>query len=291
VEYNASDPTTFPTQWTNALPTYAEIPTKHFATYIQDDWRLASTLTLNLGLRYDRQIGSFNEDLTELLGLIGDKLGPTFSQFPLPVPFHQGSDQRGDHNNWGPRAGLAWDVAGDGRTNLHAGYGLFYENMRTLQNFGELTWPQSRQIIISNPSYPDPLQGRSRDQFVSTAPPNITVMDNDNVSAYAHQFSTGMSAMIGRDFGLTADVIIVQRKSDRDTVDLNLPDPVTRVRPYPQFARVNFWQPTADNRYQTLLVKFDKRLTRRHQDRHSGHQERTASNDPPAATALARPAH
>ncbi len=38
-EYNANDPTTFPTQWTNALPTYAEIPTKHFATYIQDDWR------------------------------------------------------------------------------------------------------------------------------------------------------------------------------------------------------------------------------------------------------------
>ena len=263
--YNANDPTTWPTQWTNALPTYGEIPTKHVATYIQDDWRLASTLTLNLGLRYDRQIGSFNEDLPELLGLIGDKLGPTFTAFPLAVPFHQGADQRGDHNNWGPRAGLAWDVAGDGRTNLHAGYGLFYENMRTLQNFGELTWPQSRQIIISNPSYPDPLQGRSRDQFVSTAPPNITVMDNDNVSAYAHQFSTGMSAMIGRDFGITADVIIVQRKSDRDTVDLNLPDPVTRVRPYPQFARVNFWQPTADNRYQALLVKFDKRLSRRHQ--------------------------
>ncbi len=263
--YNASDPTTFPTQWTNALPTYGEIPTKHVATYIQDDWRLASTLTLNLGLRYDRQIGSFNEDLPELLGLIGDKLGPTFTAFPLAVPFHQGADQRGDHNNWGPRAGLAWDLAGDGRTNLHAGYGLFYENMRTLQNFGELTWPQSRQIIISNPSYPDPLLGRSRDQFVSTAPPNITVMDNDNVSAYAHQFSTGMSAMIGRDFGISADVIIVQRKSDRDTVDLNLPDPVTRVRPYPQFARVNFWQPTADNRYQALLVKFDKRLSRRHQ--------------------------
>jgi len=142
--YSASDPTTWPTQWTNALPTYAEIPTKHFATYLQDDWRLASGLTLNLGLRYDRQIGSFNEDLPEMLGLIGDKLGPAFTTFPLAIPFHQGADQRGDNNNWGPRAGLAWDVTGNGRTNLHGGYGLFYENMRTLQNFGELTWPQSR---------------------------------------------------------------------------------------------------------------------------------------------------
>ncbi len=53
--------------------------------------------------------------------------------------------------------------------------------------------------------------------------------------------------------------------SDRDTVDLNLPDPVTRVRPYPQFARVNFWQPTADNEYRALLVKFEKRFTDRYQ--------------------------
>ena len=134
--------------------------------------------------------------------------------------------------------------------------------MRTLQNFGELTWPQSRQIIISNPSFPDALQGRSRDQFVSTAPPNITVMDNDNVSAYAHQFSAGVSRMVGRNFGVTADVIFVQRKSDRDTVDLNLPDPVTRVRPYPQFARVNYWQPTADNNYTALLLKFETPLQR-----------------------------
>ena len=35
--------------------------------------------------------------------------------------------------------------------------------------------------------------------------------------------------------------------SDRDTVDLNLPDQVTRVKPYPQFGRVSFWQSTADN--------------------------------------------
>ena len=71
--------------------------------------------------------------------------------------------------------------------------------------------------------------------------------------------------MIGRDFGVTADVIFVQRKSDRDTVDLNLPDPVTRVRPYPQFARVNYWQPTADNNYRALLLKFERRFSDRYQ--------------------------
>lgn len=263
--YNANDPSTYPTQWTSTLPTYGEIPVKHFSTYVQDDWQVARGLTLNLGLRYDVQFGSYNEDLSSLLGRIGDQLGPSFATFPLAIPFHQGADSRGDRNNFGPRVGMAWDATGDGRTNVHAGYGIFYDNMRTLTNFGELTWPQSRQIIISNPSFPDALQGRSRDQFVSTAPPNITVMDNDNVSAYAHQFSTGVSRMVGRDFGVTADAILVQRKSDRDTVDLNLPDQVTRARPYPQFARVNFWQPTADNVYRALLLKFERRFSGRYQ--------------------------
>ena len=35
----------------------ANIPTKQFAAYIQDDWRLTDRLTLNLGLRYDLNTG------------------------------------------------------------------------------------------------------------------------------------------------------------------------------------------------------------------------------------------
>lgn len=263
--YDANDRTTFPTQYVNSLPTFAEIPVKIFATYLQDDWKLAPTLTLNIGVRYDLQMGSYNEDVPDLLGRIGDKLGAQFSNFPLALPFNQGARSRGDRNNFGPRVGLAWDVTGDGRTNLHAGYGLFYDNMRTLQNFGELTWPQARQIIINNPSYPDALQGRSRDEFVSTAAPNITVMDNNTVSAYAHQYSLGIQKMLGASFAVGADLIAVNRKADRDTVDLNLPNQTTRVRPYPQFARVNFWQSTADNTYTALLVKLEKRMSRHYQ--------------------------
>lgn len=264
-EYDPNDRTTFPTQYQNSLPTFGEVPVKHFSTFIQDDWQLRRNVTLNVGLRYDVQFGSFNEDIPDLLGRIGDKLGPQFAQFPLAVPFHEGSDSRGDRNNFGPRVGFAWDVTGDGRTNMHAGYGIFYDNMRTLTNFGELTWPQSRTIIISNPSFPDALQGRSRDEFVSTAPPNIFVLANDAVNAYAHQSSVGVSRMMGRNLAVTADVIVVRRKSDRDVVDLNLPDPVTRIRPYPQFGRVNYWQSTADNAYNALLLKFERRMSDRYQ--------------------------
>lgn len=265
VFYNAADPTTYPTNWTNSLPTFAEIPVKHFAVYLQDDWRLAPGVTLNVGLRYDRQVGNFNEDLDDLLGRIGKKLGSQFAQYPMPIPFHDGVDRRGDNNNFGPRVGFAWDPGNTGRTNINGGYGLFYDNRRTLQNFGELTWPQSRTITIPNPAFPDALLGQSRDQYLSKNPPNITVMDNDEVNAYAHQFNLGVSRMVGRTFGVTANWIVVRRYSDRDTIDVNLPDRTTRLRPYPQFGRVNYWQSTADNRYQALLLRVERRMSDNYQ--------------------------
>ncbi len=70
---------------------------------------------------------------------------------------------------------------------------------------------------------------------------------------------------MGRNFAVNADLIVVQRRSDRDTVDPNLPDPVTGMRASPQFARVNYWQATADNRYQALLVRLEKRMSDRYQ--------------------------
>ena len=127
-------------------------------------------LTFNLGLRYDLQVGSFNEDIPDLLGKIQAKLGRNGS-FPVdPSVIKQPRSGRGDRNNFGPRVGIAWDPQNDGVTNIHAAYGIFYDNMRTLQNFGELTWPQAQQVIITRPAFPDPYQGVPRNSFVSTAP-------------------------------------------------------------------------------------------------------------------------
>jgi hypothetical protein len=175
-------------------------------------------------------------------------------------------NRRGDWKNLGPRVGMAWDPTGRGGTNVHAAYGLFYDSIRTLTtDFGELRWPQSKTIIIRNPSFPDPLQGRSRDQFLSTAPPNISVLANDFVNPYAHQFNAGLTQMLTPSLAATADVTWVYRYSDRDIVDPNLPDPVTRQRPYPQFNRVEFFQSTSNNTYKALLLKVDKRLSRHYQ--------------------------
>jgi len=85
------------------------------------------------------------------------------------------------------------------------------------------------------------------------------------VNPYAHQFNAGINRSLSRDIAITADVSITNRYSDRDTVDPNLPDPATKAKLYPQFARVNFWTSTANNSYRALLLKVDKRMSNRYQ--------------------------
>jgi outer membrane receptor protein involved in Fe transport len=260
--YDPANPATWPTQYTQSLPNYANLPTKYYALYVQDDWELGRGLTVNVGLRYDRQLGSFNEDVNHQLSLIGDKLGPQFATFPVPVPFIDTST-RGDANNFGPRIGFAWDPRRDGTTNVHAAFGLYYDNMRTLVNAGELTWPQAQPIIISKPSFPDPLQGKSRSAFISTAPPNIQFMDNHAQNPDSRSFNVGLTRQLATDVGLTADFTAVNRYHDRANVDVNLPDPVTRVKPYPQFGRVTELASVMNTTYRALLVKIDKRMSHR----------------------------
>jgi hypothetical protein len=240
------------------------MPIKVLGLFIQDDWSPTPGLTLNIGFRYDRQFGSYAENIADLLSRIQDKLGRD-GAFPLPIPFHEGSNKRGDSNNWGPRIGFAWDPAHDGKTSIRGGYGLFYDNVRTLLNGAELTWPQGKGIVISRPTFPDPLDGRSRESFQSTAPPNINVNANDFQSPYAHQFNLGVSRTLTRDLAVTIDATMANRKADRETVDQNLPDRATRVRPYPQFARVTYAQSSFDNTYNAVLFKIEKRMSNNYQ--------------------------
>jgi hypothetical protein len=114
----------------------------HFSLYMQDDWDVTDRLTMNLGMRWETQTAGYDvndrkasyqpdRQVTVKLGEAGfqpdvQPLVDTFAGFAVA----DGSLSRGgyamDFNNWGPRIGFAYDVAGDGRTVVRAGGGVFY---------------------------------------------------------------------------------------------------------------------------------------------------------------------
>jgi hypothetical protein len=109
---------------------------KVFAGYFQDDWRIKSNLTLNLGLRYE-----MSTDPYEKYG--NDQVLPTYStllpcggQTVLPLgscPLGNPTSalrsgfftQNPTTKNFEPRIGFAWDPFKDGKTSVRGGFGIF----------------------------------------------------------------------------------------------------------------------------------------------------------------------
>src|ERR1041385_4062599 len=158
------------TQFTAAFPNvYRDIVNHTYAAYVADEWKPAAGVTFNLGLRYDIQTGVWNED-------------HSMSEYPRPLPYVDFAS-RGDKNNVGPRAGVAWDLHKNGKSVVRAGYGLIFNNITNATNGNELTASKQNSITINNPTYPDPYGGRDPASFASTAPPNISILNNKLVNA------------------------------------------------------------------------------------------------------------
>src|SRR6266849_10289836 len=102
----AGDPTRNISQWL-------------YAGYLQDDWRIAKRVTLNLGLRYEYQ--AVPTEAKNLLGNWEPSVG-----FEL-VGKNISSIYKGDHKNFSPRLGIAWDVTGKGTTVIRAGGSIVYD--------------------------------------------------------------------------------------------------------------------------------------------------------------------
>jgi hypothetical protein len=121
---------------------------KFFGIYFQDDLRLSSKLTLNLGLRweyesplterYDRLVAQFDSTTANP---IEAQARANYARNPIPeLPVAnfrvlggltwagQGATGRSpflsERNNWMPRVGLAWQL--DDKTTVRGGYGIFF---------------------------------------------------------------------------------------------------------------------------------------------------------------------
>ncbi len=109
--------------------------------FIQDSFRATPRLTVNYGMRWD------------YFGVTGEKSGQfytvDYSNGGNNVPTSQLYGK--DLNNFAPRVAVAYDVTGQGKTVVRAGWGLFYDAFSQDMFLGHLPWNCG---FCPGPAYP-----------------------------------------------------------------------------------------------------------------------------------------
>jgi hypothetical protein len=123
-----------------------EIPYTVYGFFAQDDWRVNDSLTLNLGIRYDVEIGTLSNVF----------YGPNgnFITSDSRSPYAGAGALEDDKNNWAPRLGFAWDIGAEGKTVVRGGYGLFYDKIvANATLFTLIDWAEVRGVSIESPPF------------------------------------------------------------------------------------------------------------------------------------------
>jgi hypothetical protein len=122
---------------------------KLFRPFVQDDWRVTNSLTINLGVAWalatpttEVQNRQANYDIQTLKWYV-PKGSPTLDSCTICVPTDGRAGIQFDKTAIEPRIGLSWRVLGSDKTVIRAGYGILHDS----------SWNQGGQGLWQNPPY------------------------------------------------------------------------------------------------------------------------------------------
>jgi hypothetical protein len=145
-----------PVTMTQASPYERLVKGWDWYAFVQDDIRLTSRLTVNLGLRYEwfqpyhAVYGRTNTYRAGQQSVVQPN-APLGMVFPGDAGVPAGLVPT-DKNNFAPRVGFAWDPLGKGQLSIRGAYGLFYEDMRS----DVWTYPAVNQPFVISDTVPAP---------------------------------------------------------------------------------------------------------------------------------------
>ena len=269
-EYAFSDLTRFllgtPREFVSRTPGTDPMGTWRWSTfgfYLQDDWRVASHFTLNLGLRYE--VSNTVSQTTGLGSALKDLVRDT--AFTLTPEQWKNPTLR----NFGPRLGFAWDVLGNASTSVRGGFALLYDlgNNNNIFTSGlELHPPGgSTSYVSTNLGFP-----------ITAVPPEAagkTVSTWDYHMQQPHMLHYNLTVerqipgnmLLSVGYAGTRGLNLIQRKEGN-------PSPPsgkvggrdfwtgTEPRPNPRFDFIEYKMAGGDSWYNSLQLRVEKRLSR-----------------------------
>ncbi len=268
-------------------PVVPYYPNSYFGVYVQDDWKVRSNLTLNLGLRWE-----FDDVLGQASNLHSCSSLTTPDNTCAFVQNILSSHPGRDFKQFGPRVGFVWDPLNRGQTVLRGGYGIYYDRVVTevplleallngrilpLAAFGGSTCNGGGTCDGPNatfdpgtPTLADPFSGGSAVFGIG-----INHIANNAKHPYVQQFTLGLQQQIGSNWIVSADGLhdFGQRSilgrllrsaavSSPNLTCTNGVDPCTITDPLTgRSDLVTEIQSVAESWYDALLVTVQKRPT------------------------------
>ena len=218
---------------------------KYYSTYFQDDWRVSDKLTLNWGVRLEKESGLAEADNKLVVGFDKTAINPLNVTIPAdPIagtPARQVTGgliyagQNGAKETTGnppaikfsPRIGLAYSMSP--KTVIRGGYGMFWApwaygannsvGFSATTTMAQPTISPTINIVDPFPSGLIPVSGNSRG-LLSGASSDISFVDPNKTAPYVHQYSIDVQREL---FGnLSGSVAYIGSTGRRLTVNGNV---------------------------------------------------------------------